>query len=1182
MHLLASYRIGALRALPNNLPAGLYEAAARRGAPPSRPVSGSRPSQDTHAASAVPRQFGGTAAAPRTSSPLARQQYPAPAMSTQSTGAMDNWLINPQEKAQFDSQFARLDTANSGNVSGEQAVDYFSKSRLPEDDLATIWDLSDITSTGQLNRDEFAVAMYLIRQQLNKRGPLPTSLPSALIPPSLRRQAPAPPPPPVRQQTAPVNPPKPKSAAEDLFGLDALAAPEPQAPQSTGGSSAFTPTTSEPANSQPQSTQSSTMFKPFVPTSTFGQSIVTPQATGSPGDTRAQQQVPLASRANDDLLGDADPEVSRKLTGETSELANLSNQVGNLSNQMKDVQTKRVSTGQNLSQVNAQKKDFETRLAQLRTTYEQEAREVKSLEERLALARNETQKAQQDHALVQHSYQSLQEQKQQMQASLEAEQNENASLKERMRVVNNETTQLKAQVEKMRSDARQQKGLVAINKKQLSTNEAERDRTKSELQQATTEYHDATRDLEDSKRALDGPPPSTSNAPAAASPAPSTASMNPFFRRTSTAQSERGINQSSLAASPAVSSPNYNAFDSIFGTPPAGGARSTPPPPTSFQREAPSESGASAAENAAVATGSSTPSNRPSTSQSDLPSESNLPPPPPHSRQITSSLLPLQERGPRAASPSSSVGVAPPASRFGDVSDVSTEPDQDHPTTELDHSPLSQITNAVTDGDTTRDSEEIPTPQAGSFDFFSGNAVSNSAPLSAPLSAAQQIPGAFPKDLTPIATPHMEASKGTSLKSVSEDDPFAVGDQEKGQKGQPTSGDDHNSTFATLDDKRQPSESSANVKAHEPPARDEFPPIQEFGGDDDSDSDGERGFDDDFTAASPPRPRGPTSASHPEEQLPDASKSEQPPFPRALTSDTNFSGTQASSASRQNTIDSAGAGPDQGDSNQLAADYAGLLPSREVPNAKSNITQAAANGSASAAFPSDTDSKAKSETQPPPSLSTTSAPKFGFDDFDNEFADLTDAQAADDKGDEGTEFGESHDKDGFDEFNPTFDSPAPSKATTFTESTSHPFHDFESGLPNPPAAGPGSSPAGTPAPAQHTSGDWDAMFAGLDAPSGSNAAVAATNGSGGDAFEKAFAPAPAAAPQASSSSSLQPAKPPLGRAISVGTEHDDPILKRLTSMGYPREQSLKALEKFDYNLDKVDRLDRIYDERLGC
>jgi epidermal growth factor receptor substrate 15 len=48
--------------------------------------------------------------------------------------------------------------------------------------------------------------------------------------------------------------------------------------------------------------------------------------------------------------------------------------------------------------------------------------------------------------------------------------------------------------------------------------------------------------------------------------------------------------------------------------------------------------------------------------------------------------------------------------------------------------------------------------------------------------------------------------------------------------------------------------------------------------------------------------------------------------------------------------------------------------------------------------------------------------------------------------------------------------------------------------------------------------------------------------------------------------------PVLGRAISAGTEHDDPILKRLTGMGYQREKALDALEKYDYDIDRVSDL----------
>jgi epidermal growth factor receptor substrate 15 len=56
---------------------------------------------------------------------------------------------------------------------------------------------------------------------------------------------------------------------------------------------------------------------------------------------------------------------------------------------------------------------------------------------------------------------------------------------------------------------------------------------------------------------------------------------------------------------------------------------------------------------------------------------------------------------------------------------------------------------------------------------------------------------------------------------------------------------------------------------------------------------------------------------------------------------------------------------------------------------------------------------------------------------------------------------------------------------------------------------------------------------------------------------------------ASSSKSPQQQLPQLGRALSAGTEHDDPILKKLTGMGYARNDALAALEKFDYDINKV-------------
>lgn len=59
------------------------------------------------------------------------------------------------------------------------------KSRLPSSVLRRIWALSDIDQDGQLDRDEFAVAMFLIDHKLSGND-LPDELPLRMIPPSKR------------------------------------------------------------------------------------------------------------------------------------------------------------------------------------------------------------------------------------------------------------------------------------------------------------------------------------------------------------------------------------------------------------------------------------------------------------------------------------------------------------------------------------------------------------------------------------------------------------------------------------------------------------------------------------------------------------------------------------------------------------------------------------------------------------------------------------------------------------------------------------------------------------------------------------------------------------------------------------------------------------------------------------
>ncbi len=59
------------------------------------------------------------------------------------------------------------------------------KSKLPNSVLRRIWALSDIDKDGNLDRDEFSVAMFLIDHKLAGND-IPETLPERLIPPSKR------------------------------------------------------------------------------------------------------------------------------------------------------------------------------------------------------------------------------------------------------------------------------------------------------------------------------------------------------------------------------------------------------------------------------------------------------------------------------------------------------------------------------------------------------------------------------------------------------------------------------------------------------------------------------------------------------------------------------------------------------------------------------------------------------------------------------------------------------------------------------------------------------------------------------------------------------------------------------------------------------------------------------------
>ncbi|KAK3900548.1 hypothetical protein C8A05DRAFT_35809 [Staphylotrichum tortipilum] len=1086
MHLLTSVKTGALRGLPNILPAALYEAATRRGSTGSGIPRQQSPTTATPPISAVPRQLTGQGSLPqmRGGSPLGR-----PPIVAQTTG---EWLVTPADKARFDQLYDELDKSKRGFISGEEAVPFFSQSNLSEDALAQIWDLADIRQEGYLTRDEFSVAMYLIRQQRSKGNALPQTLPPNLIPPSMRTQQQQQParPPTATSAFEPPPPPRPQpkpSALDDLFGLDDIQPPAPpqvpfgtggsaggdpfasaspappQVPIGTGGSAGGDPFASAspaPPSSPGRPSPSASSFKPFVPSSSFGRGLTT-QVTGGSNNSATARFAPVVE---DDLLGDTEPEVSKNLSSETTELANLSNQIGSLTKQVQDVQGQRTATQNELSQASAQKKNFEQRLAQLRAMYEKEAQDVRSLETQLTTSKNETKKLQAEFAMVDASYQELQNLHRQIITALQADQQENASLKEKIRAANAEIAQLKPQIEKLKSEARQQKGLVAINKKQLATNEGEREKLK-------TEVEDLTRSNEELARQISS---SSSPAPAqVSSPALSTASANnPFFRRTASTDI-------TATFAPPIRSFTDKAFDDVFGPGPAAAGSSqagTPPPPAAAAAVFKHNTGTSTGSVGSFATPAST---SPNVSRQPTvvaaAAESVTP-------------VPVPERSASAASFPHFVDAA---ETLGTARQVSP--------------PLSR-TETVSPDVAAVASPIEPARTGQSFASGSGSEARAASPASLP-------------DVKPaFGSISEEAGK------AKEADPFAVDQDSKAKE-------DFESAFASFKQARATTGSPAAAAGSDTAKafssfNTEFPPISELERDEESDSESERGgFDDDFAPVSPPPAKGEKVESRaasptvfksvPEAASPEPVASEKPAAPPTTTS------PPFTTLSTTNVDDIFG----------------------------------------SALSPPTT------STSRPPTASKPTTAAAAFDDLDDDFEGLEDAK----EGSADDDFA-TISRSGLDDFNAVFDSsPPPSQpkseggalpgggAAVFGTESSFDFGSLSGAS----VAGSATGAAAPTAKGQAAADaqDWDALFAGLDAatPTGTGSSGGAplgntvTGGSGNGV--------------AGAGTGERPPAP--GRALTEEGEHDDPILKNLTGMGYPRKEALVALEKYDYNLERV-------------
>ncbi|XP_073440723.1 intersectin-1 isoform X4 [Dendrobates tinctorius] len=96
------------------------------------------------------------------------------------------WAVPQSSRLKYRQLFNSHDKTMSGHLTGPQARTILMQSSLPQAQLATIWNLSDIDQDGKLTAEEFILAMHLIDLAMSGQ-PLPPVLPPDYIPPSFRR-----------------------------------------------------------------------------------------------------------------------------------------------------------------------------------------------------------------------------------------------------------------------------------------------------------------------------------------------------------------------------------------------------------------------------------------------------------------------------------------------------------------------------------------------------------------------------------------------------------------------------------------------------------------------------------------------------------------------------------------------------------------------------------------------------------------------------------------------------------------------------------------------------------------------------------------------------------------------------------------------------------------------------------
>jgi len=245
---------------------------------------------------------------------------------------------------------------------------------------------------------------------------------------------------------------------------------------------------------------------------------------------------------------------------------------------------------QTLASQASQLSTLQTQLSSAKAAYETETSLLATLKDRHSTQLSEIQRTREQLIRAESDLSAIRVEKAEIEGAVLRDKEEARDLHKRMVETGQLAEALKADVEKLKKEAKQQKGLLAIARKQLSTKESEKTKAEKEHKESLAEVASITQEKEDvegeianlaalfpGQKAVTSPSPSSSLVFAAAQPLPATPtpdipspggkSNNPFERLAMATVSSNSIPQSQSPfpglSNPVISSPPPSTHDTL-------------------------------------------------------------------------------------------------------------------------------------------------------------------------------------------------------------------------------------------------------------------------------------------------------------------------------------------------------------------------------------------------------------------------------------------------------------------------------------------------------------------------------------------------------------------------------------------------------------------------------------------